>query len=516
MKSPVAMARSSGLYRAERGFTLVEVLIATAIALLLMAGIVTLFASVSETVTRGQAMMETVDRLRGVQHRLQTDLKYVTARMVPPLDPSDELGYTEIIEGAGPYLITGYGTEPINGDTGGNDTTVGDVDDIFMCTVRSFGEPFIGKAEPLGPGDSGAFSSQVAEVCWFLRGTTLYRRVLLISPEKTIPSAWYNAMYAYADISVRQEGGSAETHANWGGQRLVTNSLGDLTKRENRYAHTPRFGGHPTEGYPHDVRWWSRTTPPNFNQYYTHLGLPTLQECSDPTWPFPLFGARPIFPNAADSRQIDYWVDPYGPNLDRETGALPGYDRGQRVAQDVALKNVLSFDVKVWDGMAPVFSTGSTGGTAPVALLPGDPGYRAALQTWVANNMPANQVMSRGAYVDLYYTRGIAGASQISWFSGPGNPRSQLHAPNADAPAIWDTGSTHYEYDGVDQDGNGIVDDANDGLDNNNVGGVDDFSERETAPPYNAPVRSIQIKIRVFEPDSRQIREVTVTQDFLP
>ena len=35
-------------------------------------------------------------------------------------------------------------------------------------------------------------------------------------------------------------------------------------------------------------------------------------------------------------------------------------------------------------------------------------------------------------------------------------------------------------------------------------------------PPYPSALRGIQIKIRVFEPDSRQIREVTVIQDFLP
>ena len=46
--------------------------------------------------------------------------------------------------------------------------------------------------------------------------------------------------------------------------------------------------------------------------------------------------------------------------------------------------------------------------------------------------------------------------------------------------------------------------------------GVDDAMERETMPPYTDALRGIQIKIRVYEPDSRQIREVTVVQDFLP
>jgi hypothetical protein len=47
-------------------------------------------------------------------------------------------------------------------------------------------------------------------------------------------------------------------------------------------------------------------------------------------------------------------------------------------------------------------------------------------------------------------------------------------------------------------------------------GVVDDDVEKLTSPPYPHPLRGIQVKIRVFEPDSRQIREVTVVQEFLP
>lgn len=54
---------------------------------------------------------------------------------------------------------------------------------------------------------------------------------------------------------------------------------------------------------------------------------------------------------------------------------------------------------------------------------------------------------------------------------------------------------------GLDDDGNGVVDDADEFL---------------TSPPYPVPLRGIQVKIRVFEPDSRSVREVTIKQDFLP
>jgi len=45
---------------------------------------------------------------------------------------------------------------------------------------------------------------------------------------------------------------------------------------------------------------------------------------------------------------------------------------------------------------------------------------------------------------------------------------------------------------------------------------VDDLGERETSPPYPHPRRGIQIIIRTLDPDSRQVRQITVTSDFTP
>ena len=57
---------------------------------------------------------------------------------------------------------------------------------------------------------------------------------------------------------------------------------------------------------------------------------------------------------------------------------------------------------------------------------------------------------------------------------------------------------------------------AYNGMDDLGSGIVDSPGESATTAPYPAPLRGIQIKIRVFEPDSRTIREVTVIQNFLP
>ena len=40
--------------------------------------------------------------------------------------------------------------------------------------------------------------------------------------------------------------------------------------------------------------------------------------------------------------------------------------------------------------------------------------------------------------------------------------------------------------------------------------------ERETLAPYPFPLRGVQVILRVYEPDTRQVRQVTIVQDFLP
>jgi hypothetical protein len=108
--------------------------------------------------------------------------------------------------------------------------------------------------------------------------------------------------------------------------------------------------------------------------------------------------------------------------------------------------------------------------------------------------------------------------------------------------SVFDTWSTHYESDGIDEDQDGTIDEGTDGIDNpyiigafpmngpwnnpyltalpnaNNpsvLGGVDDPSELEAPPPYATACKGLQIRIRLIEPGSRQVREVTVIQELL-
>jgi len=456
---------------ARNGYTLVEMLVATTLTLIMMGAVATVFGMIGEGISAARATLEMSDALRGTAQRLRADLEGVPVPLVPPYRPEENKGYVEYIEGTtGPSGVT---------DTGGNDNTVGDTDDILMFTTRSRGEPFVGRVGGV------ATESQDAEIAWFVRGRTLYRRVLLVRPDlgpwaAGSASGFYNAN----DLSVRLDRDSSGTLT------LVANSLGDLTKRECRYAHHYRGAtAADDDTYPFSASRWGR------------LGLPTLGECSHGNWavdqmnPVTVFGTVTL-PNP---NVMDFWSNtPFSTwsGVDPGTGELTAY-AGSRADEDVILSNVIGFDVKAWDPGAPVTSNGS------VVLLPGDSSY------------PGSTVIGYGAYVDL----GYGGSSQFGGFSWDYSDTNPPYGPRSELTRTYDTWSLHYEYDGIKETGNrsGLAADAGtNGFDDDGNGLVDDWNEMETQAPYPVPLRGIQIKIRVFEPDSRQIREVTIVQSFLP
>lgn len=606
------------------GFTLIEVLIAVTLMLMMMVLVASIFALMSGAIEGARAMVETSDRLRACRNKLQSDLAGIEGPLRPPHRPEEGRPYVEIIEGpTGPCVPTEFGgSDPAlvaaalaNGQAV-LDTTLGDMDDILMFVTRSRGTPFVGKfLNDVGGGQPPreiTIQSQVAEVAWFLRGTTLYRRQLLVVPGikptfnnsvgngLTIVNPWSRMssgqtvapFYKSNDLSVRQIYGpylQQRDPKSVGSAMLVANTLGDLTNRQNRFAHQPY-------AYPYDVRFWGR------------LGLPTLSECSgdaiagqaakvlpfpyqqstNQTWlverPSPLSQPEiyPLLcpPGLVDGKQLivtagprpfrkinmdavgsmvswaggfDAWSRPqpwgvvdstpsppelYSPT-NHYTGAIDDFASATRVSEDVILTNVLGFDVKVWDEHAPVLM--DTNDPRRV-LEPGDSGY---LALFASGNY---QIVQFGAYVDLNYMclldqngdgvidylANLPDPRRRPQFADAGDPRSHLvgTAPfrkdfsdpeswpafNALQPAVYDTWSTFYEHDGIDQDQDGRIDEGANGFDDVPIspGQVDDASELEAPPPYAAPLRGIQVKIRVFEPDTQQIREVTVRQDFVP
>ena len=146
--------------------------------------------------------------------------------------------------------------------------------------------------------------------------------------------------------------------------------------------------------------------------------------------------------------------------------------------------------------------------------------------------------MASGAYVDLQHGSAntlLAPFLVYPHFAGEGDPASKLHASLGanGGRRTYDSWSTHYEANGKDEDLDGAVDDGTDGLDNDGDGTIDesaydangngsyadagdDQGEQETRPPYPYPLRGIEVRIRCYEPESRQVRQVTIRHTFVP
>jgi hypothetical protein len=512
-------------------------LVAMAITLIMMAAVVNLFATMGASVRNRRATIEMSGQLRMVRLRLHNDLVGATCPTLTWQRPGDDNGYLEIVEGqwsdknpsgllndgdndnepdgldVRTSLVPSSNVPNLPQDWVTDGRGLGDYDDILALTVRSEGEPFVGRLPVWNPsikdgdGNNGwwqmtTIESSLAEVIWYAVENpadgslgepgmrTVYRRVLLIAPWiVTLPPygtakqdiADDNVYYRLCDVSFRREG-----------DRRVPNTLGDLTKRENRYAH--HINGMTT--FPHAVQMQNIRIAPKTN-------------------------ASPFHP----------YGETYEVLQSMETGS------SERQGEDVVLSDVLAFDVRVYDPGALLMQESAT----ETILEPCDFGW----------NLTTGTLAGYGTYVDLgwypgYSTGGLAAGAPKALY--PCRRQVGWHPRNAGVlanyPAVYDTWSFHYENDGLDQDAgmdNGAgVDQGTNGLDDivpydldndpttaseiptdsngNQIGinGVDDMGERETAPPYDVPLRGIQVKLRIYEPDTRNIRETTVTRNFVP
>ena len=304
-------------------YTLVELLIALTLSLILLIGITELFQRVSGAMNHARATLNLSANLDGVAFLLRQDLARIPQTL--PTKPerivdssvgtvSDLDGYLEITEGPDTVLSHPYWNEK-----GNSDVTVGDVDDIVGFTAI---------ADPVAP-FRGLIGGQIvernaAEIVWFVRGNTLYRRVRLIDPQ------------------------SANTDP-------TANTMEDLARREQRFGHDG-----PANPYPHPL--YDGTS-----QRWYYLRMPTLEETLSSGWDANNWrNETNDLPLPTD--HPDLWDQPYFfPDLqDRKSGSLKKYvdtPRHHRAGEDVVLTNVLSFDIKVWDSTTKEFVDLGTPGT---------------------------------------------------------------------------------------------------------------------------------------------------------
>lgn len=426
----------------RRGFTIVELLVASSIALVVMGAITSLFAIFGRSVSDSQAVVEMNSQMRLAANRLRMDLAGVTAPLRPPLSAETGAGYFEIVEGPETDL-TYLGSA-------NSSRILGDTDDRLVFTTQSTGKSFSGKFA------SSRLESSVAEVAWFCTSSayqpiadlnlkTLYRRKALVvgyvgqapfqgSGNLLSGTSPVTAQNTY-DISLRRDAASPGS--------LVPNTLVDVMQRQNRLLHGD----------------FEELFPP---------------------------GNVQLFFDSASGRE----------------------------GEDVVLTNVIAFDVRVFDPEAAVRTNGSD------VLLPRDPGYYVA-----TNPMGA----FTGAFVDLGQPEDPAAPSKPGAFTISGTTptsfsfqpaaKSQLVFPpgspnNVGLSATYDTWTTHYEFNGENEDGDPYVDEGADGIDNEPDGLIDEADEAETTPPYGQPLKAIEIRIRCYEPTSKQVRQITIRHAF--
>ena len=437
-------------------YTLIELLIAMTLSLLLLLAIAELFRRVGGSMNDTRSVMSASAHLNeaalllrqdlaGIPNSLATKPKRIADHMHNsnfPM-PHDSDGYLEIIEGPNTVLFHPYVDE--NDQL---DMTVGDVDDIIAFTATSNGIPFRGLIR------GEVVERKTAEIAWFVRGNTLYRRIRLIddltrnentehpdSPVTTfgdLPNPVVAGTYVLVTADATSDGGEQRYDAvrrggDWVWTTLLT--FDDLARRARRFGHD----GINSNPFPYSLYDGAYA-----NWYY--LRMPTLEE-SD-YWSGQgkqYWKAEATTNTAVPIPNPDLWEQPhFFPDLqDRKSGSLQACvekPRHPRAGEDAILTNVLSFDVKVWDPIAEQFvDLGS-----PVA------------KTWANENDPANENY-QPKHRDMLKI---------------GTQPDQLR--------VWDSWTLKYNE----------------------------------LPPYSQPLTALQITIRCFEPSSRIIKQITVVHRF--
>lgn len=505
---------AKGLIR--RGLTLVEVLIATVLAMLLLMSLASAFKKVGDSITENRAALQMSNQLRAVSSLLRRDLEMATVKPNPPMLAASPMGYFKIYEGPTSDFSAKLYLEAANPGAG----RFGDFDDILMFTASASGEWFTGKvpryiAEKRNPTNPTPYDlepvvigSKYAEVIWYTSPLALdstglptklqlHRRVLLIRPDlngssgvlalgtTTLPAA-----YQTCDLSMHRIANG----------RVVANTLEDLMYLENRFAHIQVSA-------------------------QSHLSMPILD-----------LGTAVPFAQGASS---------FG-SIPARSGLLNGNYilQGDRQGEDVVMSDCVAFDLKVFDREVPLYGVGTgAAGTDSMVLSPNDPGYAAAISSapvgsgdfvdlgWYRNVAPmvTNAVPPR-LFVGFSGFRNhgtnsfsfnllksgmvvIGGWSQISydsWTTGyelDGRLQGDLSGGLAPQTGTVQLSSTTAARTNVDIGTNGVDDDAN--------GLIDDFLEWETSAPFPIVLPSVQATIRLEEPDTRQLQQVSVVSEFL-
>jgi len=644
---------------APRGMTLIEVLIATALTMLIMLALAQGFKTTSQSISAGRARLTGSDQLRSISNLIRSDLQGLTvSTQVHPQSAKTPLGYFVYYDGPisdSTAMLFNYVPSAVENEEKFSASRWSDIDDVLMFTSKAPDSHWFYGRVPLAlmKIHSGATSvtlldwitdvtiaSEYAEIAWFMRPLNeigmlnnpdpqsangnysyspsstpvndvapvvdlngdnipdpdgmpdriaLCRRVLLIRPDLDITitkvsglandpqliaapmpidtsdadSFRYQMRFAYqrTDLSVRKQWDSINNRFV-----LKTNSLGDLQRPENRFAHYCL----PATGSNSSLPVLALTNEANSNGNYltmTNLVMSGAVPAND----------RGFIPAAfCRTNLVSTGNASYSPQFTQE---------------EIVASNIVGFDVRGYDSSAmQLYTPGVDGGwgtrgadennaggaddvgevawpgSDDLIVGPSDPGYANMISSGII--VPANS----GTFVDLAW--GIRVVNQIKDASGstfgltPANPNVRAGALSGYEPLgasiidslfrsgkrsttfaifqpTFDTFTDFYESDGNLQSygihWNGLVpyganlnanaplpDRGIDGIDNpgifnfdddnNNVvddeseknGVIDEEAERDTSPPFRYAMPAVQVKLRIQDQTAGTLQELSM------
>lgn len=549
--------------RTRAAFTLVEMLVAVAIVVVMMTLFATIFQMATGAMGKQRGIGENDQRVRLVAEMLRNDLgstpkdpvtgtnsrRYRTFRvLIPwaanesaaPINPltgtaaaaADRSGYFMISEG-NPLDDTDDSIQlTVNVPTTSNDRIFGRAAALLTDAAGQYGPG--NNSSATGPywGNQPAFdavfavpplyagSSTTAEVSYFLRNGTLYRRVMLVRMPNvsgvTDPTPMDSntatttpvgpAALILTPYTTKSFYSDFDYSAFFSGTGLTFHGLSDLTAA----------GGVASTFLNPATRWgFDDTSTPGAGSSYglpreyvagSYIGRFTHRETSDSNF---------LYPGIATNNPISTATATIGYNTTTGVVQFGGTDaKGPRAGEDVIMSNVLAFDIKVWDPAASVGPDGQPGfaGVDDDGLNgiddPGELGFYGSDDgDWVNIGHAGFNFKNAGVFYGFYRAAACLNSYYSNSAATPPTNRYDTwgdqveidgNAAAKDPPPyrpVYAGPDGKPGVAGVDDDVSGTVDDASE------LGwpGSDDF----------APLTAIKITIRFYDVSSNQVRDMT-------
>ena len=411
-------------HSAPAAFTLVEMLVAVGLVVLMMTLFAQIFQMATGTMQTQKGLSENDQRVRLVMNLLRNDLNS---------NPTDTNNNNQPRQYRTFRLLIPYGsgeldqpTDPVTGSPADNAGTrngyfyvsegnvFDDTDDVLAMTVaipNASNERLYGKATLLFDSKqnsnwpnqpeyddvlgvvNNAGSSTIAEVCYFLRAGTLYRRMLLVRkpnvppppPQDGTPSDSNSPplplnMSAYLGASGTTTFWNDFDYSAYYNQNqaipLRFHSTGTVLDSLSANSAQPNPFSLSNPAYRFGFDSVHQTNPPSYyglpreyisignangNSSY-FLGRFTQRETSDPNFGYPGSITRNAGNPTSYTTPLGYQSDSTLPNYGVALYGNSGTPfNGTRAGEDVLMTNVMKFDIKVWDPAASYGGDNSPG-----------------------------------------------------------------------------------------------------------------------------------------------------------